>query len=503
MSTRRRLLAIAAIAIVAFGWWYGQGIVPRLSNHRGYQLIAVDDRVSEAAAAAYAPVRPRRVFLVLVDGLRADVAATLGSVQKLRAAGVCRRTHVSLPTVSRPVYALVSTGVEQDRSGARNNDESSPLAAESIWQVARAAGRRVAGVSVLTWWRELWPDGFDRYEKLAPEDDLFARAARADEDLVLVHPAYVDEAGHEHGGASRQYHEAAVRADRELGELLAQVDFSRDVVLVTADHGHSDAGGHGGDAPEVATTLTCYAGPGVVRREGGPLVDMQERSIGPLVAVLAGLRFPRHMRPGLGDAVWDDLAAGLPAAYVAERRAAEGRFAAASASLPQVYRSARRLQHLRGGAVLLAAALAFAFVARRRGLDARASAALAAWLLGVVALHIAVYVVVRGSFDMTSINQRAGWIRASMLLGVGVGALGLLVPRRVFRTRPRTGLVADQLTLAMLGVAGAAAHAAAYGWVFGFPLPGAYLLFFPFFAAAYIIAHGVVALLAAAWPRGD
>jgi len=205
VSTRRRLLAIAAIAIVAFGWWYGQGIVPRLSNHRGYQLIAVDDRVSEAAAAAYAPVRPRRVFLVLVDGLRADVAATLGSVQKLRAAGVCRRTHVSLPTVSRPVYALVSTGVEQDRSGARNNDESSPLAAESIWQVARAAGRRVAGVSVLTWWRELWPDGFDRYEKLAPEDDLFARAARADEDLVLVHPAYVDEAGHEHGGASRVF----------------------------------------------------------------------------------------------------------------------------------------------------------------------------------------------------------------------------------------------------------------------------------------------------------
>ncbi len=494
-------MALLALAAMAYGYWYGDGIIPRLSDHRGHYLVAVEDRVAEGAALGEA--RPRRVYLVLVDGLRADVAARLTSMQRLGAAGACRRTLVSLPTVSRPVYGTTSSGVEQARTGARNNDNRTPIVPESIWQVARTSGRSVVAFSELRWWRELFPEGFDRYVTPARADDFFALAAGAQEDLVLVHPIYVDEHGHDHGAAAPEYAAAAARADHELGGLLAAIDLTRDVIVVTADHGHSDTGGHGGDDPEIATTLTCYAGRGVAQRGGtrpvptsGP-TTLHQRSVGPLVAVLAGLRFPRHMRPGLGNEVWRDLEGpgGLPAAYLADRRAAEARFAAAAAVLPGIYAREDRAQALRGLAALVVVAAGFVLVARRRGLGARGTTTLLAWLLAVVVVHVTVYVLVRGSFELTSINQRSAWIRASMLVGLGVGAAGAIAHRVVFRDAAR--LAADQLTLVGLAVALTFAHAVTFGWVIGFPLPSPQLLFFPFFVAAFIIAHGAALLVTA------
>src|SRR6185295_16428165 len=109
----------------------------------------------------------------------------------------CRTTDVGPISVSRPVYAVLSTGLEQDRTGSRNNDETSPLAAESIWQVARREGLDVRGWSGVPWWQQLFTDGFTRYEVLAPEVDLFAAAELGD--LTLLHPLYVDEIGHKRG----------------------------------------------------------------------------------------------------------------------------------------------------------------------------------------------------------------------------------------------------------------------------------------------------------------
>jgi hypothetical protein len=493
------VLAILALALVAAGQQYGERIVPRLSDHRGFDLIAVDDKVSPEAAAAFAPVAPRRVYFVLVDGLRADVAASLPSWQALAAAGICRRTHVSMPTVSRPVYAMISTGVEQDRSGARNNDETSPLAAESIWQVAREAGRHVAGFSSLPWWRELFPDGFSRYVVGHLDDDYFKLAAQAAEELVLVHPVFVDEAGHHHGAASRDYRDAAVRADRQLGALLAAIDLTRDVILVTADHGHSATGGHGGATAEVATVLTCYAGRNVTpAAHGVPAgVTLEARSIGPLLAVLAGLRFPRHMRPGLGEAVWSDVS-GLPAAYLGDRRAAERRFEAASAGLPAAYARGAAAEHLRGALAIIACALAFAAMVRRRrlGWGWRGAGGLIAWMAGIVAVEIAVYVGARGSFDTTSINMRGEWIGWSAAIGLAVCGIAAIAHIFLFRAGGMR-LTEDLLTLAAVGVAAAIVHAAAYGWVLGFPLPGAVGFFMPFFIAAFTSAHALVAFAAA------
>ena len=69
-----------------------------------------------------------------------------------------------------------STNTTFTTNGSRNNDDQSPLAAESIWQVARQAGLRVVGTSELPWFQQLFPSGFDSYQLVQRAQDHFTAA---------------------------------------------------------------------------------------------------------------------------------------------------------------------------------------------------------------------------------------------------------------------------------------------------------------------------------------
>ncbi|NED81330.1 nucleotide pyrophosphatase, partial [Streptomyces sp. SID11233] len=83
----------------------------------------------------------------------------------------------------------------------------------------------------------------------------------------FVHLDNVDHAGHSYGAASNQYLQALATVDAQLGQLLDAVrgrsSYAREdwLVLVTTDHGHTDAGGHGGNTlPERQTFLVASGG---------------------------------------------------------------------------------------------------------------------------------------------------------------------------------------------------------------------------------------------------
>ena len=503
---RRLALALALVSAIAIalGFFFGETYIPRLPQHRGYLLVPVDDAVRADAAA---PPRPRHTVVIVVDGLRRESAERMKSAAILQQRGQCRVMNVGLLTVSRPVYAVLSTGLEADRTGSRNNDETSPLAAESIWDVARGAGLEVYGASHLPWFGQLFPNGFTKYLRSEPiADDIFVNAPLGD--LALFHPIYVDEMGHAFGGSSAPYAAAVARADREIEGLLARVDLAQDLVVLTADHGHTARGGHGAAQPEIRDVLTCLAGPGITRSDARAPLD--GRTLAPLLAVRLGLRFPRTMRAGEDDLdrLFEIVDLSATPAYAADRHAAIARFREANeqavggwlgtprGSWSTLYARERTHRLLRLGTGLALLAALVVLLSRRVGLAWKAVATSLLWVVALYAAAVLAHIALRGTFDFTAVNSRAAYVPACLGIGFLVGIVAAGIHYALARDLRR--LLRDQLT-ALLVLAGLnVLHPIAFGWPLGFPLPSAPLLLFPFFGAILLVAGGILSLVLSA-----
>ena len=496
-------LWVAPLAVVAamIGYRLGDSYIARLPDHRGFFLVSVDDEV--AVDPPRRPlVTPRHAVLVVIDGLRRDAAEEMESFARLRDVGHCRIMNNGELTVSRPVFAVLSSGLEADRTGSRNNDEKSPVAVDSIWQSARRAGRYVSGSSCDPYWQQLFPDGFEPYlHRRQHEVNLFAATELSD--INMIHPGYVDVAGHYHGASSDEYRAAVARVDKEVSEFLNRLDFEQDLVVVTSDHGHTSSGGHGGPQSVIADVLTCYAGRGV--RPEKAIGRMDARTLGPSFAVLAGVPFPRHMRALEDDldTIWEIVSTEtLGEGYRRDREAAVQRFRAANRaqlaewldddsdpSWSELYERERRgqLWRLAGAIALLLIGLGLSIRLRRMGW--KRALGFIAWLVGTLIVTGAVYTAFRGTFDFTSINMRQPYVRASMGVSLAVAALATLVHGGIWRSA--SAYLSDQLTLVIAVMSLDVAHLVIYGDPLGFPLPSRFEMFWPFIASAVTLANGV------------
>jgi hypothetical protein len=147
--------------------------------------------------------------------------------------------------------------------------------------------RRAAGAMYRTPFHDArytpWPGGF----------------IEAGSALVEDYNYEVDIAGHAYGADSEEYLEATQVVDRALARVLGKVDLSLDTILITSDHGHSDAGGHGGTEHEVLSVPLILAGAGVATNT---IYDARLIDLAPTVAALLGFPAPGH---GLGHTLVD------------------------------------------------------------------------------------------------------------------------------------------------------------------------------------------------------
>ncbi len=228
----------------------------------------------------------RKVTMVLLDGLNARTAfENMGFMEHMVEMGIASRHTVEaqLPTLSRPLYEVLLTGVPVCEHGTTNNEMKDMSKERRIFHIAADNGLSTAAAAY-GWISELYnkspflPDedrfqldvrrpiqhGIFYYEDMYPDSHLFNDAEYLrmsfDPDFMLVHSMNIDYAGHLHGAASPEYVFATDKADSILARYMRLWLETGRAVLVTADHGMNAFRLHNGTSDDERLTPLYIAG---------------------------------------------------------------------------------------------------------------------------------------------------------------------------------------------------------------------------------------------------
>lgn len=410
------------------------------------------------------------VTILLVDGLRLDGSRHMPALNALRLRGADIEATVGTPSFSRPGRASVAVGATQGIHGVTTNRQQRAIPLDNIFRrVGEMGGTcRVAGSAI---WRGLFRDDIARcgvyrggeakegpgaFERQAPS---IRAADRADLEFVLEKPATLrvtdiistDFAAHEYGGASIEYQAELVRTDDLIASLATRLDLSKETLIVTADHGHRDTGGHGGDEPEVLAVPVVMVGAGV--RPGSALHALHS-DIAPTVAALLGLPLPAASsgRPMVSVIAADDAGqASIEAASKAQRVAFTSTVAARLgvraawpeedlAGIVERHRAAEIGRRFKTAALVSALVIGFvALMLRLARVDGwsllAAIAMVAILLLGPIGSRIPVMSFSAINYDEMLIPFFLRILELAMFTALG-GIAAALIVGHVFRRRP-------------------------------------------------------------------
>ncbi|MFI9788683.1 alkaline phosphatase family protein [Kitasatospora sp. NPDC051984] len=257
------------------------------------------------------PAGPRRVLVVGIDGVRLDLLPELHTphLDAVAAAGFLGTVEVddATPTMSGPCWATIATGVGVAKHGVLGNHfgghrlDVFPDFATRLAKQHRRRTFAVGGWEPLFLARDGGPlfNAPGRLSYIAPLEDtpeawevcderVTAEAeyvlARSDDDpqASFVYLGAVDETAH-FRGCGEDYRRSIEAADVRLGRLLAALrersTYAAEewTVIVVTDHGHVDAGGHGGRSELERTAWIAAFGPGIT--PGAPVGPLHHTDV--------------------------------------------------------------------------------------------------------------------------------------------------------------------------------------------------------------------------------
>lgn len=253
-----------------------------------------------------------KVILIVLDGLAFEVARNcMGFMHALTEADVARlhKLECELPSLSRPLYETILTGISPALSGITHNRITRNSSQRSIFHRAREAGL-VTAAAAYHWISELYNrtpydavrDRFTEAPELPiqygcfyhldhyPDDHLLLDAEwlrrRHDPDFLLIHPMNIDDAGHKAGLDSARYRNAARNADAALSHHLPDWIAAGYQILITADHGMNNDCSHGGILPEEREVPLFLIGK---RFTQSAACDLRQTDLCALVSELLGI----------------------------------------------------------------------------------------------------------------------------------------------------------------------------------------------------------------------
>ena len=244
------------------------------------------------------------VVLVSIDGLRPDAIAQFGAttLQRLAREGSHSFAATTItPSKTLPSHTSMLTGQPPERHHVLWNNvmtaDAELVELPTVFGVSRARGYRTAAFFSKAKFQPLQQPGtldysqapggwFGRWNSDRTLADVEKYLADVRPNLVFVHLADVDMAGHGAGWMSGEYGRAVRKVDAAVARLVEAADrsfgASNYTLLVTADHGGHEYN-HGSEDPRDVTIPWIAWGRAV---QAGALIDTPIRTMDTASTVL-------------------------------------------------------------------------------------------------------------------------------------------------------------------------------------------------------------------------
>ena len=272
-----------------------------------------------------------KVILLILDGLGYSYARKLmDNLEGWLDSGEANlwKGQSILPSVSSPCYASIHTGLTPQDHGVTSNYHQGKLEDADIFSAVKAAGGTTAAVahsffsdyfqaSPFEPLRDMGVDDVNRPiqharfytmagEKKAltatPSDiDLFWQMSlliqRHRPDYFLFHSSTLDSLGHRYGFDSIEIDKNCFTIDAALGDFIPRWQKQGYDVIVTADHGQSARGHHGG-TEAIMRDIPIYYFANPTNPIQGPAQDhvIAQTALAPGILQRMGIAIPESMQ---------------------------------------------------------------------------------------------------------------------------------------------------------------------------------------------------------------
>lgn len=268
-----------------------------------------------------------KLLLIIIDGVPwRNWRRLFGNLEGFVQSGDARvwRMRSVLPSISGPCYASIHTGVTPQVHGVLANEIRFRVAQPDIFsEVAKAGGKN--GAVTHSYWSEFFQrhpfdlvrdmeydepsgpihhgrfhtmTGYGHDNQMTPSDvDLFATLTMLTErhgiDYGILHTCTLDSMGHRFGHDNTPMDHACAVMDSMLAAFLSRWLANGYEVIVTADHGQTDRGHHGGHEELQQDFALYYFGTGK-----GPKDDvlLGQTQLAPSILKRLGVPVPPTMK---------------------------------------------------------------------------------------------------------------------------------------------------------------------------------------------------------------
>jgi predicted AlkP superfamily pyrophosphatase or phosphodiesterase len=272
-----------------------------------------------------------KVILLILDGLGYSYARKLmGNLEGWVDSGEATlwKGLSVLPSVSGPCYASIHTGLTPQEHGVTSNYHQGKLEDPDIFSAVKSAGGTTAAVahSFFSDYFQASPfnhlcdmevddinrpiqharfytmAGENKAQPATPSDiDLFWQMSlliqRHQPDYFLFHSSTLDSLGHHYGFDSIEIDKNCYVIDAALGDFIPRWQEQGYDVIVTADHGQSARGHHGGTEAIMRDIPIYYFANPDNALDGPPTgVVIDQTALAPSILQRMGVNIPESMQ---------------------------------------------------------------------------------------------------------------------------------------------------------------------------------------------------------------